>query len=112
MGQAKAFVGTHTIANGASLSDAVEVGESVVVGFQLPTIDVAVLTFQGSHDGVTYQNVFDSAQAEVQVASSTGVRFVIAPAALNGLPFIKVRSGTSGAPVNQTAQRQVQVVAK
>lgn len=112
MPQAKPLVGTHTIANGASLSDAIEVGESVVVGFQLPTIDNAALSFQGSHDGVTYQNVFDSAQTEVQVAASTGARFVAAPAALNGLPFIKIRSGLSGAPVNQTGQRTIQVVAK
>ena len=112
MPQAKPFVGTHTIANGASLSDAVEVGESVVVGFQLPTIDNAAITFQGSHDGVTYQNVFDSAQTEVTIVASTGARFVAAPAALNGLPFIKVRSGTSGVPVNQTAQRTIQVIAK
>lgn len=112
MPQAKPFVGTHTIANGASLSDAVEVGESVVLGFQLPTIDAAVLTFQGSHDGVTYQNVFDSAQVEVQIASSTGVRFVAAPAALNMLPYIKVRSGTAAAPVVTTGQRTIQVVAK
>jgi hypothetical protein len=110
--QAKPAVATVTIANGASLSDAIEVGQSVVGGLQVPAIDSAALTFQGSHDGVTYQNCHDSAGAEITIPASAGARFVTAPAALNGVPFLKVRTGTAAAPVNQTAQRQIQVVAK
>jgi hypothetical protein len=112
VGLARPTVQTATIANGASLSDVVEVGEGVVVGFLVPTFTAAVLTFQGSDDGVTFKDLKDAAAAEVQVASSTGDIHVAAPAALNSAAFIKVRSGTSAAPVNQGAQRLIKVIIK
>ena len=42
------------IANGASLSGAAHIGASTLIGIQLPTLTSASLSFQGSHDGVTY----------------------------------------------------------
>jgi len=109
---AKAVVLPVTIPNGQSLSDAAEIGEGVLLGIQVPALTNAALTFQGSHDGVTYQNVFDPAQVEVSIPASTGARFVQAPTTLNGLPFVKMRSGTSGAPVAQGADRILQLVVK
>src|SRR2546426_1318399 len=103
---------TATIANGASLSDALDVGVGTVIGFNVPTITSAALSFQASDDGVTYNNVKDAAAAEVTIAASVGAMFVGAPAALQGAAFIKLRSGTSGAPVAQGAQRLIQVVIK
>jgi len=109
---AKPAVLQVTIPNGQSLSDAAEIGEGVLVALQVPTLTNAALTFQISHDGVTYQNAFDTAQAEITIPASTGARFIQAPATLSGAPFIKVRSGTSGAPVAQGADRVFQLVAK
>jgi len=51
---------TATIAQGASLSDAVDTGGLTILSILMPaTWDAAVLTFQGSLDGVTYGNVYD-----------------------------------------------------
>ncbi len=109
---AKAPALQTTIANGQSLSDAVDVGSGRVLGFNLPTLTAAVLTFQGSDDGVTFANLKDAAGVEVQVSSSTGGIFVTAPAALQAVVFLKIRTGTAGAPVNQGAQRVIGVVVK
>lgn len=99
-----------TIANGTSLSGAVQIGPARVVGIQLPTLTSAALTFQGSADGVTYVNLFDAANAEVTVTASVGDRINLAPAALSGVNYLKVRSGTSGAPVNQGADRVISLI--
>lgn len=103
---------TATIANAASLSDSVEVGSGEVVGLMVPTWTSAEITFQGSHDGTTFSDVHDSAGAEVSIPATTGGRAVQAPAALKGFAFIKIRSGTSGTPVNQGAERLVRVIIK
>ncbi len=103
---------TVTIANGTSLSDAAFIGEGVLVGLQVPTIGSAALTFQVSHDGVTYQNLKDTAAAEVTIPASTGAAFFQAPLTLNGAIYVKVRSGTAAAPVNQGADRVITLVVK
>lgn len=103
---------TATIANGASLSDVIDIGIGTVIGFLVPTIDAAALTFQGSDDGATFQNARDAAVAELTVASSTGAMFVPAPSGLQGAAFIKIRTGTAAAPVNQGSQRLIKVVIK
>lgn len=105
-------VNTATIANGASLSDSVSVGNGEVVGLIVPTFTSAALTFQGSDDDTTFKDVHDSAGAEVSIPANTGDRAYQAPASLKGFAYIKVRSGTSGTPVNQGAQRLIKVIIK
>lgn len=101
-----------TIASGASLSDAAAIGAGTLVGIQLPTITSASLSFQGSADGTTYVEVLDASSAAVAVGASTGARYIKAPADLAGVPYLKVRSGTSGAPVNQGAARVITLIVK
>lgn len=101
-----------TIANGASLSDAAAIGVGTLVGIQLPTFTSAKLTFQGSFDGVTFVDVVDSSAAAVEYAASTGAVYIKAPADLLGVPYLKVRSGTAGAPVAQGAARTIQLIVK
>jgi hypothetical protein len=109
---ANANVLTVTIANGASLSDAAHIGAGTLIGIQLPTITSAALTFQGSADGTTFVEALDASSAAVTVAASVGLRYIKAPADLVGVPYLKVRSGTSGAPVNQGADRTITLVVK
>lgn len=101
-----------TIANGQSLSDAAHIGAGTLVGIQLPAFTSAKLTFQGSFDGTTYANVYDASAAEVEYAASTGAIYIKAPADLAGVPYIKVRSGTSGSPVAQGAARTISLIVK
>lgn len=110
MALAPPAVSVATIANGASLSDAVFLGYSSLVGLSVPVLTSASLTFQGSHDGVTFFDLYDAAGAEVTVVATVGSKFMIAPQAVAACSWIKVRSGTSGAPVTQGAQRLIGIV--
>lgn len=68
----------------------------------------ANLTFQFSVDGVTYQDLYNGAEAVVTTAAA---RFVaIDPTARRAIRFLKVRSGTAGAPVTQAATRTLSLV--
>jgi hypothetical protein len=109
---ATANVLTVTIANGQSLSDAAHIGTGELIGIQLPTLTSASLSFQGSSDGVTYVEVVDASANAVAYAASTGAIYIKAPADLAGVPYIKVRSGTSGAPVAQGAARVISLIVK
>lgn len=69
-----------------------------------PFTSAAVITFQGSDDGTTYYDVYDPAGTEVTIpshATHTGRAYEL-PAAVLNFRFIKIRSGTSAAPVTQS----------
>jgi len=90
------------IADETSLSAAGALGDLSVIGLVVPTFDSAALTFQVSTVGTTYYNLYDEAGNEVVIPASTFNRVVAAPLELRGWRFVKVRSGTSAAAVNQT----------
>lgn len=94
-----------TIANGASLSDIGVLNGVNLAAILMPAAWTAAgLSFQGSLDGTTFGNVFDSIGAEVTIpsAAATASQMILIPAgAFDGLQAIKIRSGTSGAAVNQ-----------
>lgn len=101
-----------TIAINASLSDAIHLHNMRLFAIQMPAAwDAANLTFQGSADaGTTYYNVYDDNGAEVTIAAAA-LRFIIFdPARFLGLQRLKIRSGTSGVPVVQTAARSILLV--
>ena len=100
-----------TIASGASLSGAIHLHNQRLFAIVMPSSWTAAnLTFQGSHDGSTYFDVYNDAGTEVTVVAAAS-RFIIiaSPVALLGLQRLKVRSGTSGSPVNQGADRALQL---
>lgn len=102
-----------TILNGTALSNAIEVGSSRPVGLQVPVVTSAAITFQASFDGVTFFDAVDNAAAEITLGAATvGSKCFALPTTLGGFPFLKVRSGTSAAAVNQGADRILQLVAK
>lgn len=110
---------TTTIAAGASLSAAVDLGVctpvGLIVGAQAtPGWTDANITVQASQDGMTYYDVFDyGAEVTVTVPSTTAnlrpVWVQIAPADLWGKYKVKFRSGTAATPVNQVAARTIKV---
>jgi hypothetical protein len=103
---------TATIANGASLSGAVDLTAGVLVGIQMPTWTAAVLTFQGSADDTTYTNVYTDGGSEFTVQTASD-RFVqVDPVDFVGIRYLKVRSGTSGSAVNQGAERVLTLVVR
>lgn len=109
-------VKTAVIANGASLSAEVDLEGYKIVAVQMPAgWDAAALTFQASAtSGGTFGNVYDDSGTEVSatVAASRVVGMDYIAGALAALRFIKLRSGTSGSAVNQTAERTLTLILK
>ena len=101
---------TVTIANGASLSGAVDLGGRKLVGIIMPdTWTAAGLTFQGSIDGTNFFNVYDgSSERTVNVAAS--YYSALALSDWVGFRWIKIRSGTAASAVNQAAERVLTLV--
>lgn len=95
-----------TIASGASLSGAVDCGEGwAPVGIGMPTAWTAAdLSFQVSEDGATWREMMIDAKS----AAASGY-VPLSPANWCGVRYLKVRSGTSGTPVNQAAERVLTV---
>jgi hypothetical protein len=105
------------ISASGSVSSAVGVGRRIVTGLQMPTSWTAAdLTFQGAEkpDG-TFQSIYDSDGTEVTVSAAASRAISLTPAemdALSAWASIKIRSGTSGSPVAQAAERTIYVVMK
>ena len=101
------------IANGASLSGVVELGDSRLFAVQMPTAWTAGnLTFQVSDDGTDFYDLYDSDGSEVVVTAGGASRVIqlTNPARYLGLRWLKVRSGTTGTPVNQGAERTLVLI--
>lgn len=112
------------IANGAALSGETDLRNHDLLAIELPAAwTAASITFQSCvrNDGAsnaaslteTFQDVFDSAGAEVTITAVQGHYVVLTEAqmhALRGLGRTKVRSGTTGTPVNQGAARVLRLV--
>jgi hypothetical protein len=105
---------TVTIALGASLSPAADLSEQALLGIVMPAAWTAGdLTFQGSIDGVTYGNMYFAHTDSECVVQAAAARFIqLDPADFSALRYIKVRSGTSGTPVNQAAARTITLIVR
>lgn len=101
-----------TIANGASLSDAVE----LPAGFYMAAVEMpaawtaAALTFQAGENGDDFSNVYDADGDEVEVAAAEARWVVLTPADWCAVPYVKVRSGTAASAVNQAAEREIKLI--
>lgn len=108
---------TTTIANGTSLSGAVDMGNGRLFAIVIPSAwTTGNLTFQASSDCIsaaspTYSNMFDSTGTEVTFTVAASQYIINAvPVEWIGVRCIKVRSGTSGTPVNQGADRALVII--
>ena len=101
-----------TIPNGQSLSNSVDLGGRTLGAIIMSAVwTAAALTFQASLDGVTWFNLLDNTGTEVNLATAANYFLNLTPASWQALRFLKFRSGTSGAPVNQGADRVINLVA-
>lgn len=103
-----------TIANGASLSGIVDFGEMRPVGFFMPAAWTAAgATFVTSPDGTTAYDMYDETGTEMSITSVVAGKYYALPFARTlGVRYLAIRSGTSGAAVNQGAARTLRVVAE
>lgn len=99
------FIASCTIADGVSLSSAVEMRGCHLETIALPAgWDTASITFEGSLDyGVTYQSIEDNTSTEVAVTATPASKSLILPPLMLGKSWthIKLRSGSVGVPINQ-----------
>lgn len=110
---AKAGFLIATIANGTSLSAALDLTllGGAPVGIQMTAAWTAAnLTYQVSADNTLFQDYFDSAGTEISTTAAAARFIRLTPADFAGIRFLKIRSGTSGVPVNQAADRALQLV--
>jgi hypothetical protein len=105
---------TVTILSGASLSDIIAAGARVPIGIVMPAAwTAAALTFQVSADGgTTWNNLYDSDGTEVTVIAAAAHYIALDANTFVGINHLKVRSGTSGSPVTQGADRALILVTK
>lgn len=107
---------TATIANGASLSGEVDLEGQAIQAIQMPAAwTAASLTFTASSaSGGTFDPVHDDGGTEVTITAAAARMIGLDAIAreLDGLRFIKVRSGTTATPVNQGAERILTLILK
>lgn len=104
--------GSVTIANGASLSGAIDLENFRLGRIIIPAAWTAAnLTFQTSPDDGTYSDLYDAAGYEYTIVVGGASRAIIVPLAdFIGIRFLKIRSGTAGVAVNQAADRVLTLV--
>jgi hypothetical protein len=103
-----------TIANGASLSGVLALGPRQVCSLVMPASwTAAPLSFQASLNGTDFFNIVDSDGAEVLFPAVAASQFIPVPIGAFGVaPFLRLRSGTSAAAVNQGADRTITLLAR
>jgi len=110
----KAELGGATIAINAALSSVVDVTSLQLVGIIVPSSWTAAnLTFSASPDNVTFADVYDDGGTELKATVIAGAYVALRndfQCALSGLRYLKIRSGTTGTPVNQAAARTLTLV--
>ncbi|HWL80112.1 MAG TPA: hypothetical protein VNR89_04105 [Roseomonas sp.] len=99
-----------SFSSGASTSGAFAVENRVLLSILMPSAwDAAALTLQASADGAAWFNVFDQSGMEVSIQASAGRLILLDIRLPLGLPLVRFRSGTSAAPVVQSAARTLVV---
>jgi hypothetical protein len=103
-----------SIANGQSLSsEFIDLKGLSLVGLLMPAAwTAATMTLVMSHDAATSYNVFDGDGTEVELTVSAGQYIKLSPSDFAGIHFLKLRSGTASAPVNQGAARSIILAAR
>lgn len=108
---------TFTILSGASLSDAQQLNGGFLEGFIMPAgWTAAALSFAvGMTETGTFYSLLDSAGNEIAFPAAalvTNTAYALPVGALRGWPWIKFRSGLSGAGVNQGADRSLAAIVR
>jgi len=104
------------IASSGSQSGAIDLQHFLLCGVIMPASwTTADLTFLGSADDFgdpegTWSPIYDQYGNEFTVTAAASQVIQIDPAGFAGVRHVKVRSGTSGTPVNQAAERTLTLV--
>ena len=103
-----------TIAAGGSLSGEV----TLPLGYYLAALvmpsawTAADLTFQISADNATFADFYDNAGVEITVPAAASRAIMLDSDTWRAVRFLKVRSGTSATPVNQSSSRTITLICR
>jgi len=105
---------TATIALNGNLSAAVYIGgEFSLIGVLYPAAWTAAgMSFQVSFDGVTYHVLRDDSGTEITKTVNAGEYRELDSSEFKSAIYLKIQSGTSGAPVAQLAARSIRFYAR
>ena len=104
---------TVTIANGAALSGAVDLVSQNVIGISTPAAwTAASITFAVSQDNATFNPLYYQGAEFTLPEAGASRQITIDPTALLPWRYVKVRSGTSGTPVNQGQSTVITLLTK
>jgi hypothetical protein len=104
---------TVTITNGTSLSAAVDIGNAGIVRVLMPaTWTAAVLTAQVSQDNATFYDLYNADGTEWSATVAANHAVVMDVTVWTGMRYVKLRSGTGGAAVNQGGDRILTLVTR
>lgn len=100
------------ISAGGSLSAAVDLGGLRLAGIEMPgSWTAAGLTFQAAGSAqASLADLYSESGTEVSVPAAAGRFIRLEGVVFAGLRWLKVRSGTSITPVNQSAERTLKLV--
>lgn len=102
-----------TITSGTALSPALDMGGMSLQAIQMPGgWDGNRITFDVSSDGVTYGPAKTASGSEYSLNAAADDVIIIPFEELLPVRYIKIRSGINGSPVNQTADRILELVLK
>ncbi len=108
------IISTVSIANGESVSAAVDLEERSLLALIMPAAwTAAALTVEVSHDGTTWIGiVYDSLGVQANVIASPAVSTAYTLDALGLLPYryMRLRSGTTASAVNQLGARSITAI--
>lgn len=107
------YTETTTIANGESVSGTIDTKGRSLVGVIMPASWTAArLTFQVSLDGSTWNDLYNLYGDEF-TSEAAASRFVaMSPYEFLPVRYVRIRSGTSGTPVNQGGARTLKLMTR
>ena len=101
---------TASIGAEQSQSGNIAVGNTILDTLLVPTgWTAANITLLGSINGTTFFPVHDAAGVEVTLTAAADRIVRFPPDFRLGFPYLRIRSGTTAAPVNQAAARTVEI---
>lgn len=102
-----------TITNGQSLSAVIDTKDQPILAVLMPAAwDTAQITLQGSVDGTNFFDVYNMSGDEFTIQAAASRIIVLSPFEFQWARYIKLRSGTSGSPVNQTSTRTIVIMTR
>lgn len=99
------------IAQSASLSSAIEMPTATLLGYIMPAAWTAAdMTYQGSYDGTNWYDLHADTSGEITSAVTASKLVSVYPYDYMACRWLRLRSGTSGTPVVQTAARTISLI--